>query len=54
VDGGETRHPCRELDYCPYGQLVELFPFSEDEKSCGVFGHDCPVHYHREDMAEDE
>jgi hypothetical protein len=40
--------PCKELGYCPYGPLVEDFPLYEDEpteKSCSVFGHDCPVFY---------
>lgn len=37
--------PCWELKYCPYGPLVEDFPLREDrdEKSCRIFGHDCPV-----------
>lgn len=46
--------PCRQLKYCPYGSLVELFPLGKDrtELSCRVFGHDCPVHYHREHITE--
>ncbi|SKC86849.1 HNH endonuclease [Ohtaekwangia koreensis] len=37
--------PCWELKYCPYGPLVEDFPLKEkrDDKSCRIFGHDCPV-----------
>lgn len=37
--------PCWELKYCPYGVLVEDFPLEKDptEKSCRIFGHDCPV-----------
>lgn len=37
--------PCWELKYCPYGPLVEDFPLKEenDEISCRIFGHDCPV-----------
>ena len=40
-------HPCVKLDYCPYGAVVELYPLLENRgnKSCQVFGHDCPVHY---------
>jgi hypothetical protein len=51
--------PCAKLQYCPYGQLVEEYPLSYNEKtktypkvSCAMvngaiipFGHDCPVHY---------
>jgi len=37
--------PCWEIKYCPYGVLVEQFPISEKstEKSCRIYGHDCPV-----------
>lgn len=38
--------PCWELKYCPYGPLVEDFPPGtplEDEKTCRIFGHECPV-----------
>jgi len=39
--------PCYELSFCPYGPLVEHMPLREeedrDQKSCTVFGHDCPV-----------
>jgi len=37
--------PCWELKYCPYGPLVEDFPLKkvQDESSCRIFGHDCPV-----------
>lgn len=37
--------PCWEIKYCPYGPLVESFPLSDErtEKSCRIFGHDCPV-----------
>lgn len=35
--------PCWELNYCPYGSLVEDFPIEDDEYSCLVFGHQCPV-----------
>ena len=40
--------PCKELGYCPYGPLVEKFPVDEvggGEKSCPVYGHNCPVFY---------
>ena len=42
--------PCKKLDYCPYGQLVEEFPcrIERDNHSCPVFGHDCPVFYQAE------
>lgn len=46
--------PCHKLGYCPYGQLVELFllRYEEHKKfSCKVFGHDCPVFYHAEDLS---
>lgn len=46
--------PCWELKYCPYGILVEEFPFKEefDDKSCRIFGHDCPVYYTASPMTE--
>lgn len=49
--------PCWGLGYCPYGQLVEEFPFTAkgrggEPMSCDVFGHDCPCYYLAEPMAE--
>jgi len=55
----DLEKPCKTLGYCPYGQLVEEFPFSGGRSntkiSCALengailqFGHDCPVHYHAE------
>ena len=46
--------PCWELKYCPYGPLVEDFPLKpeNDEKSCRIFGHDCPVFYVAEPFTE--
>lgn len=53
----DIEKPCVKLDYCPYGQLVEVFPLSHPHTkySCveanGAiipFGHDCPAHYHAE------
>jgi len=46
--------PCWELKYCPYGPLVEDFPLKSenDEKSCRIFGHDCPVFYVAEPLTE--
>ena len=36
--------PCWELNYCPYGSLVEDFPVTEDDAyRCRIFGHKCPV-----------
>ena len=37
--------PCSKLGYCPYGVLVEQSEFREveDEESCPIFGHQCPV-----------
>lgn len=55
----DTEKPCHELGWCPYGQLVEEFPFSVNTDSsdpykykCRIFGHDCPAFYHREDVCE--
>lgn len=49
--------PCHRLLWCPYGPLVEEFKLREENKrnkfSCEVFGHDCPVFYHKENEAED-
>lgn len=46
--------PCWEIKYCPYGPLVEDFPLKEkpDDKSCRIFGHDCPVYYMAEPFTE--
>lgn len=46
--------PCWEVKYCPYGPVVEEFPLKNtpDEKSCRVFGHDCPVFYVAEPLTE--
>jgi len=46
--------PCWEIKYCPYGSLVEKFPLHENntEKSCRIFGHDCPVFYIAEPFTE--
>jgi len=64
-------HPCDTLNYCPYGQLVEVYPlhawYGDAKKAakaegkrlreylkghpeitardCGLYGHECPVHY---------
>ena len=48
--------PCWVLEYCPYGSLVEYYPFEKDNNniySCEVFGHNCPVFYQAEPF-EDE
>ena len=37
--------PCLLLLFCPYGNMVEEFPKSNDQKTCEVLGHDCPVFY---------
>lgn len=46
--------PCWELKYCPYGSLVEDFPLESEptEKSCRIFGHNCPVFYTAEPFTE--
>lgn len=46
--------PCWEIKYCPYGPLIEQFPIKEisDEKSCRIFGHDCPVFFVAEPLTE--
>lgn len=46
--------PCWELKYCPYGAMVEEFPLSAErnEKSCRIFGHDCPVFHIAEPFTE--
>lgn len=55
-----AKKPCHKLDYCPYGELVEEFPFTVDLEAddpwkfrCNIFGHDCPVFYHKEKISED-
>ncbi len=47
--------PCKTLGYCPYGSLVEYYPLqgkNRDDKSCRVFGHDCPVFYQKENFVD--
>ena len=46
--------PCWEIKYCPYGPLVEQFPLKQiqDDKSCRIFGHDCPVFFVAEPLTE--
>ena len=46
--------PCWELNYCPYGILVEEFPLktTRDEVSCRIYGHDCPVFHIAEPFTE--
>lgn len=51
----DAEKPCHELGWCPYGQLVEEFELKKprhEKFSCGVFGHDCPVFYHKEEIRE--
>ena len=42
--------PCKKCGYCPYGAMVEAYPFSRDKKSCPIFGHDCPMFYNAENI----
>lgn len=46
--------PCWEIQYCPYGPLVEQFPLAEpsDERGCRIFGHVCPVFHVAEPFTE--
>jgi len=46
--------PCHQCGYCPYGCLVEEFPLRKrrNKISCKVFGHDCPMFYHAENITE--
>lgn len=45
--------PCHWTGYCPYGKLIEEFPLKKKSLySCKVFGHDCPVFYQAEPLAE--
>ena len=47
----EITKPCHACGFCPYGQVVEMFPFS-NEYSCRTFGHDCPVFWLAEPITE--
>jgi len=46
--------PCHSCGYCPYGQIVEMFPIKRDrdQYSCTTFGHNCPAFYLAEPMSE--
>lgn len=50
----DKEKPCYKLGYCPYGCIVELFPLNGGKLSCGLFGHDCPMYYNAEDVAENK
>lgn len=52
----KVNKPCHKIGYCPYGPLVEDFPLrlKRDNKSCKVFGHDCPVFSVAEDIKEEK
>lgn len=47
--------PCHYTGFCVYGQLVEEFPIrtKANFRSCKVFGHECPVFYMAEPLAEE-
>lgn len=45
--------PCHVLQWCPYGQLVEEYPFT-DGLGCEFFGHDCPAYYLAEAFNEQD
>ncbi len=51
---GLKEKPCRKAGACPYGQMVEMFPFREprDEISCRVFGHSCPAFWMSEPFVD--
>jgi len=44
--------PCLLLMFCPYGNLTEEFPVSNNGKTCEELGHDCPVFYHASPIVE--
>lgn len=48
--------PCKKLGWCPYGAMVEMYPLEEErgKMSCLVYGHNCPVFYMAEPLAEQE
>ena len=49
----EIVKPCLMCGFCPYGQIVEEYPFN-DSISCSEFGHDCPVFYMAEPFVDRE
>lgn len=50
----KAKKPCHKTGTCPYGSLVEIYPIRarRGKYSCKTFGHDCPVFYLEENMAE--
>jgi hypothetical protein len=42
--------PCHVLNYCPYGALVEDFPYHPEEHRCDITGHECPAFTVSEDV----
>ena len=56
VEENKISKPCWQLDYCPYGPLVENSEIKEEltRTTCTVFGHICPVFAHAEPFIDDE
>jgi len=56
MEGIEISKPCWELEYCPYGALVENSEPKEEltRDTCSVFGHICPVFSYAEPFIDDE
>ena len=56
MEGYEISKPCWQLEYCPYGPLVENSEIKEEltRDACSVFGHICPVFAHAEPFVDDE
>lgn len=56
MEGKEVSKPCWQLEYCPYGCLVENVEIKEEltRDTCSVFGHICPVFSHAEPFIDDE
>ena len=56
MEGKEVSKPCWQLEYCPYGCLVENSEVKEELTSdtCSVFGHICPVFSHAEPFIDNE
>jgi len=52
----QIEKPCKILNHCPYGELVENYPVKKrmNDYSCKVFGHDCPIFYLAEKVTEEK
>lgn len=45
--------PCLLCGFCPYGEIVINFPFTNSYASCHRTGYDCPSYYLSQPFCEE-